>query len=200
MKNDRYTRLILDIENDFKDHIATVKLDQEGIYILRWQKPGTWINFVEYILRGSTLFVWGDLGDAVYQWSSNISLSFLAGCNVDYFREKCQASEEGRGFKYWWHEDAEKYLEEMFKEDGEVDDDTRMVFIAHKNDILGACQTRDGWHEWLRDYCNENIRDTLFGSDWWEYIPEIGIDAHPRCVMHLHGLKMAYRQLGAKNA
>lgn len=199
MTPDRRDELIANIEKDFDSHVATVKLDQEGIYILRWQKPGTWINAVEYVIRLNSLLVWGDLGEAIYQWSSNINLAFLAGLDIDYFRGKCQASEEGRGFEYWFCEEAVRYLE-TYCDDYDVDDKTRKVFEDNKRELIEACQSKDSWREWLRDSHNEEVREVLFGQDWWDFLPNIGIDAHPRCVMHLHGLKMAYRQIETTKA
>lgn len=197
MVSNRYAKLIADIEKDFKDHVATIKLDRTGIFILRWQKPETFINSVEYILRGSTLFVHGDLGEAVYCWSSNINLVFLADIDIDYFRGKCQASEEGRGYEYWFSEEAEIYLN-TYCDNNDLNDKTRKVFDDNKSELIGACQTKNDWIEWLRDPGNEEVRESIFGQDWWDFLPDIGIDAHPRCVMHLHGLKMAYEQLEAR--
>jgi len=69
--------------------------------VIVWKAPNTNVNSLIYVIFGRYLSVFGDLGDAVYAWSSNINVAFLAGCNVDYFEGKCQASPYGRHFQSW---------------------------------------------------------------------------------------------------
>lgn len=77
----------------FKDH----HYEFRGLNSVRW--GGKSSNYsVHYVIYGSVLFVCGDLGEAVYCWSSNITWEFLAGLDLVYFHSKCQASESGRQF------------------------------------------------------------------------------------------------------
>ncbi len=87
----------------FKDHIAKVTTAPDSplgpTTWVEWRKPGTWNYGVVYCITGHFLAAMGDLGDSIYQWPQSISLEFLAGCDLDYFESKCQASEHGRDHK-----------------------------------------------------------------------------------------------------
>ena len=98
----------------FKDHVAVNSEAQSHlgtVTVIEWAKPGTWVDHIRYFIHGATLMVYGDLGEAVYRWSGKLSLPFLAGCNLDYFRSKCQASEYGRGGKEWDEDAARENLQ-----------------------------------------------------------------------------------------
>jgi len=60
-----------------------------------------------YILRQSTLMVYGDLGEAIYRWyGPDATLRWVSGCDLQYFHSKCMASEDGRQVRnYEWNED-----------------------------------------------------------------------------------------------
>lgn len=73
---------------------------------LRWKRPGTGNCWVDYFVFGSTLFVRGDLGDAVYQWSEPVTFEWLSGIDLSYFVSKCQASELGSLPREWSDNDA----------------------------------------------------------------------------------------------
>jgi hypothetical protein len=66
---------------------------------LYWAKPGTGMYSIRYVIMGPVLMVWGDLESAVYRWSSSISWEFLAGCDLQYFVGKCEASPKGRDYE-----------------------------------------------------------------------------------------------------
>ena len=52
----------------------------------------------------------GDIGEATYEWSNDISLEFLAGLGFGYFHGKCVASEVGRRFVDWDGAIAKAYV------------------------------------------------------------------------------------------
>ena len=101
----------------FAEHIATVSTAKDhigDITTLEWRKPGTWNYRIVYMMRGGMLLVYGDMGEAVYQWSGQIDLEFLASCSLDYFTSKCQASEQGRGGQEWDEDMCHKnFIEHM---------------------------------------------------------------------------------------
>jgi hypothetical protein len=110
----------VELVNDwFKNHKATLQVFEQPdpkfvdtITKLIWSQPGTGINRIIYLIHGSTLFVCGDLGDAVYQWHSQINLDFLSGLNLDYFGGKCLASSEEPRGKTWDPDRAKAFIEE----------------------------------------------------------------------------------------
>lgn len=83
------------------------------IFAQKYKDDGKWNSngFMRVTLYNGTLIIAHDYGDAVYHWGSNISFEFIAGCNLYYFREKCQASEYGRMFEEWDRETAREKVE-----------------------------------------------------------------------------------------
>jgi hypothetical protein len=78
---------------------------------LVWANPESNNCRIDYVLYGSVLFVCGDLGEAVYQWSQNVSLEFLADCDMDYFGGKCQASDSEPRGKSWNPDRVKRWIE-----------------------------------------------------------------------------------------
>jgi hypothetical protein len=185
------------IREDFANHVATTSTckDHIGEFItLEWAKPGTNNCRVVYLLRGSILLVYGDLGEAIYQWGGHFGgqtfLAFLSGCSLDYFASKCQASDDGSGGKNW----DEEYAKFKF---------------------IKCYEGHDVPIEKIREYLSENTVD--FSK--WEFIqflvdaPELeenGVNAYElgtigereswRTHAHLIGLKMAHDQLKKRNS
>lgn len=158
----------------FKDHVAT---ERDGV--TRWAKPGTNIDSLNYIVRGRYLFVYGDLGDAIYAWSQEITLEWVAGCNLDYFAGKCQASPLGRDFREFSEEKATQDLLFVL-EDVECTE-------RERRDALRACESEHEWHEYL--WTDEASK--LLGDDCCEYA-DLGQRISPRCEAHLAGLKCMF--------
>lgn len=182
-----------DIRKWFANHVAILSTAKDHIgeiTTLEWAQPGTWNCRIVYMMRGGILLVYGDLGDAVYQWGDKISLEFLAGCSLDYFTGKCQASEEGRGGKEW------------------DEDLCRSNFISHIviNYELTA-QVVEAWItseyiEFSRCGFYETISNAgkIDGNDIETY--ELGnMGERPSGHVHAHliGLKMAHKQLKEKS-
>ena len=107
------------IKDSFKDHAAKItqfaKLDVNDagcdIEVLTWKKPESYNYMVRYLVSGNTLCVYGDLGEAIYQWSENVTLEWISNLYLSYFKGKCQASEVGRDFREWSQRKALKELE-----------------------------------------------------------------------------------------
>jgi hypothetical protein len=184
----------------FADHRATVTEhapadeSQWRIETLYWAKPGTGHLAVRYIIMGPVLMVWGDLESAVYRWSSVISWNFLAGCDLQYFESKCEASPKGRDYEDYdsdlalhdFNDAIKRHAEEGYKRaDPDAVDEARR---AIRNG-------QDEWHEWMR---SEGYR--VFGDDWYEWLPGLGKRIAHNCAAHLVGIKMAVAQMTEKPA
>jgi hypothetical protein len=179
-------------ERWFPGHIAKriPQAESAGIEVIRWRKPGTSVYFISYMIRGPYLIVTGDVGDAIYRFSENLSLDLLVACEVDYFASKCTASENGRCYPSWDPDAATAYLEEWIK--GGIDDEDiekRRRSLCSENSAFTACQWKEDWKDWL-----EVFGSGAFGPDWIEF-GEIGRAVDIRCMGHLIGLKMACAQL-----
>ena len=185
----------------FPEHIADLE-KRDIVEVLHWRKPGTCIYQVEYLIYGTALFVCGDIGDAVYRWSGLITFPWLAKLDLQYFAEKCQASEHGRGYKSFQPHVLKKSVEEMFDyfvEEAVVDGTIAETEKQAKKKELelkfagldgpSAMHFSEEWSRWLGEHGHE-----MFGDDWMEWgLDGMGVDI--RCHGHLLGIKMAMAQL-----
>lgn len=181
----------------FKDHQSTfaehVVRDPErwNVETLEWAKPGTGVYAIRYVIMGPVLFVWGDLESAVYRWSSPITWEFLAGCDLQYFEGKCEASPKGRDYMDYDSDLALNDLNAVIKDraaEGYDHPDLRLVDAAREAIRGGA----DEWRDWLsvNGY-------NLFGDCWYEWVPDFGKRIAFTCTAHLVGIKMAVAQRAA---
>lgn len=184
-------------ERWFKNHKAEQHLFYDGDRVITqivWKAPDTVVNSIYYFIWGATLMVCGDLGEAIYRWSGGINLKFLAGCNQDYFREKCCGLSGQPEEVYSWDEDAcRAEVESILVEpngwwDGELLVAKRKVFEEENGKSFMASQ--DEWAGWLR--CHEDE----FIKGWWDGPASWGRVTNIRVLGHLVGLKMAWEQLG----
>ena len=188
------------IKKDFENHIATIdqfaKFDANasedekiniGIEVLTWKNPGSYNYYVKYIVIGNTLCVYGDLGEAIYQWSENVTFEWVSNLDLSYFAGKCQASEVGRDFKEWSERKAREAMKHFEKEE---------YFKWSKFEEEGgpeALYDKHEWAEWLREH-GYNI----LGEDYWDWAYGIGKQINTRCVYHFMGLQMAMKQVSEK--
>lgn len=184
----------------FPEHRAERHIfkDEAGNTIehIRWANPSSWAFMVHYFIWGGMLTVCGDIGEAVYQWGSPVNLDFLAGCNPDYFAEKCRGIEGlPADANEWDEEKATDYMGELLEERDEDDPPerdkpSRAVRFDDENG-WEALESQSAWIHWLEEH-----GDDLF-SDPFE-LADIGDVVNLRVLGHLVGLKMAYEQLEGK--
>jgi len=179
----------LDIRNRFKDHQILTDNENSGIRYIVFGTPGTSIYKINYLITKNVLCVFGDCYEAVYMWGQNVSLEFLAGCSLDYFSEKCRASQNGAGAKNWDGIHAKKNIDFHLED---CDEMQRAHFTG--NGGYAALGNQFEWSLWL-----SNHGDEAFGSDWWEMC-NIGMNVSFECHAHLIGLKMVQEILTAAQA
>jgi hypothetical protein len=182
-----------------------VNPDGTVLFMLDWRNPKSTINCCCFVIRHSTLMVYGDLGDAVYRWSDVISFQWLAGLGMGYFAEKCLASDTGRGGREWDSElMAERlwqHLMENVPEDqnpaewaGKLIERERGVSVHNVVSLMKA---------WLRSECDDphscgtmlNEMPELFGSDSWE-LCDLGYRPSTQVLCHLLSLRYAWQRVG----
>lgn len=162
--------------------------EEYGLLTLTWKRPGSGTYSIRYVIQGPVLMVWGDLECAVYRWSSIISWEFLAGCDLQYFESKCEASVKGRDYEDYDERVALRQFDEELShraEEGYDPPDPGLVDDARRALRSG----RDEWNDWMRNHAS-----LLFGSDWWDWLPGIGMSIARTCTAHLIGIKMAVAQ------
>jgi hypothetical protein len=180
------------IQKDFENHIATLSTSRDHIgeiTTIEWRRPKDGNYRIVYMLRGGLLLVYGDMGDAVYQWSSWIDLDFLAKCDLDYFASKCQASETGRGGEEWDNDQARKSFMEVLTNSYEIPWIKAAAYVNKHRIEFG----RHEYMMFLRDAPDIEGRE----FDTCE-MGNIGERPSWRTLSHLVGLKMAYAQLNPK--
>jgi len=169
-------------------HHEIIGSDLGRLEYLRWQEPGTSVFWVDYILKNATLFVSGDIGEAVYIWSQPFSLLGISQCSLDYFHGKCTASEWGRTCEcYEWDSaTAKKTIKEHFEEYSTLE--KYEIFkqshapLDNKNEFIAWC------------YYN-NIKDIFDDNDFWEWGYNCGDIIPGRIKGHLIGLRMAFENV-----
>ena len=167
----------------FKDH----KVTSHSIDRIVWQRPGSSVYRADYILHGPFLSVVGDMGEAVYQWSENLTWAFLNGLDFSYFHSKCRASPKGFPWYEWDERQAKKQLEELFADAGS--DELSADNLA---ECLSACSSESDWQLFTMEKGCE-----MLGDAWWEL--DIGKVPALQCVGHWYGLKLATDFVLGKN-
>ena len=196
----------------FKNHEAKfrnyVSPGMWPIEMLDWRdKSGSGINFVRYLMFQGTLYISGDLGEAVHRWhwspESQWSLKDAADCDLGYCMSKVCASSEGERGMVWDEDEAKDDLIGLLED-----------YIGDTS-ILTGDQKRQAAEELYLEKCGKYGRPDLeshfsfqswawnsahdfFGSDWTETLGRVGMIVSSRHRAHLTGLKLAMEQLNAK--
>jgi hypothetical protein len=155
---------------------------------LRWAKPGTIANSITYILEGCYLTVLGDLGEAVYRWSENLTLDFLQGCSADYMLGKCKASEVGYEFTSWDEQAARTWAKGAQKQRLDEYPDTKMP------KWILELQDSDGSQESFAEIASQQYNRSS-DSEIASAIRQAGLAPHPRFVAQYVGLQIAIEQI-----
>ncbi len=171
----------------FKDHQPVYKNYGEIEHLI-WQRPGTSYYAIHYTCLTSlgTLFVMGDLGEAVYRWSGDVSLEWISKCDLSYFSGKCCASEMGRQYLDWSEEIAKKRIHEHFTDDQDCKGYKAYLDSYFPNTI----HSKEEFTQCLSDSGAGDPYD-IFGDDWY-WVGGAGEVISIRCHAHLVGLRMAF--------
>lgn len=105
--------IIQSARSQFKDHRAEFTRLDPDTAVLRWAKPGSGRNAIEFILRRNTLCITGDLGYAVLNLTEKADVARLSKYSPDYFLSKIEAATDG----YVYDRDViqEELLQELGK-------------------------------------------------------------------------------------
>ena len=193
----------------YKDYIATYKRIDDHLETLQWKAPGTSNRAMWFVRQYGTLMVFGDMGEAVYQWYPDITIESI-GLNMSLERYvcKCKASEYGRR-PYAWDaqqcdDDVNAYFDEFAKDrDHEYDPDDNYDLVDRAEEEMkfslswgwGATEEEIPWLWWVW----ENGAD-VFGQDYWDgHFPcKAGEKLSWEVQRHYEGLREAVKQLKEK--
>lgn len=203
------------LEARFENHELTEVHNADGFKVFSFRnKNGDGFFYQRWIIDRGTLIVQGDCYDAIYKWNeSNITLEFLATCDIWYFNEKCRADKDGQAQKKFDASSAEDYLkviatDRILENSDEFEDidwkamsskerfDLVRPIIVRTLDIddddvdgLFCCENASEGYEIL----NKKEHRFMFGIDGWEYAQNLEVlTITPR--MHLAALRVAYKK------
>lgn len=183
------------IRKEFGEHKPehVILSENNGLEVekLVWGRNRSSYYKVLYLREFATLCVWGDLGEAIYRWSSVCDLRWISTCDLSYFSGKCLASENGRQYHEWSSREAERGIDQLFKDLTEEDRESAEEVIEKFNYFggSGSLHFEQEWNYWLASH-GYNV----FGEDYSEHW-DIGSIISYRCECHLLGLKMAFEVL-----
>lgn len=185
----RYVKMV---DDSMKDHVVRDG-HTETEMVFRKPKSSDWL--IRYTIVGRThLVVTGDLGAAVYTWSSDISFAWLGRLNMDYMMGKCEASEWGRRPREWDMGAARAGLAWYLSQ---TDRKRRHQWLKLRQEdsyaIEGALDSSDGW----ASFVDSELREIWEDPDG---IFDIGWIFPIRAVAHWRGLQLAQARLSVPNA
>jgi hypothetical protein len=194
------TQLLAGDQECFSHHIATLRCEGDTTVLL-WRNPKSRLYLIEYrLLPQGVLVVTGDCGAAIYTWYRALTFAAIATFHLNYFAEKCEASEAGLNYREWDAQQAQGNLlaeitanlsdtTEQAKEEWRISPDARMVRCLLREQRFAECDSHEALCEWLQT----EEAEELLGEDAWEYA-SCGWRPHARCQLHLEGLKAAWAQ------
>jgi len=182
----------------FKDHVATYEKVNDNLETLQWKKPGSSMYGIWFVRQYSTVMIFGDCGDAIFQWNwePEFNLAWVAGCDDGYILGKCQASAHGREPYTWDAQTAREELRKLFADEEEFEN------LGFSEDIEEKFEERFGWDsmsskfEWDM-WCHDNAYE-VFGDDWYEFVGSPGKRLDAGVELQLKGLRRAVAQLKEK--
>lgn len=175
----------------FKNHVATHTKLSEKVSILEWKEPGNRCYYVRYVMDGYMLYISGDLGDAVFGLTWNVTPESFKSIGLHYFYEKLSAYDSDK--KDFDSEQAIKDLEEAFVD---CEEEEYAQLFEDLKELANECSRVDEWAYEGRDRFGSELEE--FDQDYWEWIYDIGAVIPSRIRAYLVGLKMAAEQLEAK--
>jgi len=184
-------------KNWFPEHVAKVA-EYDGITILDWRKPGTNMYAVRYVFTGSSLFITGDIGDAVFglTWRGTIDsfedvdLSYLMGKLTCCSRERWDFNEEKalKELKEW----REERIEDMEQDDAYTKE-INEIYEEVESGISESSSTDYFSHAVFRVY--HEVSTQYVDSEDFSMISDFGKELPNVFSAYLLGIQMANKQL-----
>lgn len=190
--------------NWFKDHVATVT-EHGSVTFLDWSEPGTSFYSVRYIFSGSSLFITGDIGDAVFSLTRRATIDSFEGTNLSYLMRKLSCSSRDR----WNFDDETAYqqLDEWLDESiHDLTDDSGEAIDDYHERIIQQCKDI---HRDLRSAVFQYHNEAVYKHEVWrcyqeyddtdaeefEMISDFGRQLPNEFIAYLLGIQMANEQL-----
>lgn len=159
----------------FKNHTVTFTEHGDG-QVLLWSNENLLLHRVRFVFFPPSLFVDGDFGSAVFQFTSLRDIRGLRDIDTTYLESKCVASSHGRMFSEWSKDAAIADLQKVFKLNCEGPP------TAAQADAIGGILSAVShmqfdsvsvFYDTL--HRNEGDMEIAFGRDWTEAVEGCGL-------------------------
>lgn len=177
----------------FKDHVAKVE-GEEGLQVIYWKEPGTFMYQTKYVLSGNNIFISGDIGEAVYTLTCSATLKNIKDFDLSYFTGKLSAFCEER-----WDFDkdlAKKELKEHWDEYEMKDLEDGQEIYEGILSAIDESSSMGSYRAWLMTV----YQDTSAESDLMECVWDFGKKMPHRLIGYWVGLQMIIEQLEQKES
>jgi hypothetical protein len=158
--------------------------------VIVWEKPGTHIESIRFILSGTYLCCVGDLGDSVLQWSQIITPQFLATCDFHYWFGKKRAwPGANQDWKQWEESVAASWANDQVND-----------FRTEERDVPGWCVQlveKNGCLDTFTEVASE-VYDATGDSELASSISRAGLVPDCNAISQWVGLQMALHKLGIR--
>lgn len=180
----------------FKNHAVKYIEGEDGLKRIVWGANGTSMYEIIYTLSGRSVFISGDLGDAVYELTCDAIVKNIRDHSLEHFTGKLTASERD---KWEFNQDkARVEIQELFMEWCDVDDimdleeDARTLY----NDLLNAAKSNDTHAQFEQEVCEiyTNTDVDWFDLEAVDYIVDCGKRLSRSFVAYWLGLIMIAEQ------
>lgn len=183
-------------EKKFSDFEANLT-QHDGISVLDWRNrngSGDYYMRVIFDEDKERMFISGDLGNAVFQFTEKATLFRIARySSFSYFMEKLSCSTNR------WEYDRQSAREEL--EERLKSEDMTESELEEADELIGDImdnydQYGNGTH--LTEDLTDRISD--IDPDYWEWVYSLGERPHPRVIIWWKALKLAARQIEERSA
>lgn len=156
-------------EHWFVNHKACIK-EAEGLKVITFKKDNSIMYYMRVIIDGGNVLITGDVGEALFQFSSCVDIKELSNMNIHYFHKKLSMSSED--IYSFSKQEAVKYLREKrdeWEEDEIEFDKSRLDDLI---DETCCCNTVRSWRDIITSEYIDFLED--IDSEWYEWIFDIG--------------------------
>lgn len=172
----------------FKNHVAEIN-GEEGLQVIYWKEPGTFMYGTKYVLSGNNVFISGDIGEAVYTLTCKATLDNIKDFGMSYFTSKLDAFCEDR-----WDFNAKLAKKELKEHWEEYEMDKTENGEEIYDGIMSAIEessSLEAYRAWLMPV----YQSTSIDSDKLECVWDFGKEMPHRLIAYWVGLQMAIEQL-----
>ena len=187
-----YEKIHKEFEEDFKNHALKSVLTAHDAHlaVFDWRnKDECNVNAIRYIFSGNNLIVTGDIGNAIFNMSCDISLDNIRSRlfrrnHFEYLAEKLSVIS---GDKYIFEPEIAKNDITNYAEENDISEDRIQKYLQ----IAAETSSCYEWHDMFME--NESAIEHIFGDYVYEWFMDCGRVLHPRFVGILTGLEMIHK-------